>query len=263
MSMSVADAHAALWLPLLRGLTERVPSWYVWKNAESAFTRNGDIDSAAPREAWGEIETVFREWAAEHGLRHVTACRHIPRTLNLVATSESLPHLLQLEVKGLTTLRGSTAFRAEDLVELTVMDPRGFRRLRPGAEGLFKFIMNGVHRGGAPNLEALEAKGVMPLLESDPDGLLAAARVFGRAETAILAAVASARSGGWDRAAVRKVELHAALRTLAEPHILWERIWFRLARKPFCPLLKVVYREDRELPQEGDAWYARVHRAHA
>jgi hypothetical protein len=252
-----------IWLPLIRRLSAATDTWYVWKNAESALYGRGDIDCAAPAEVWEDIEDIFREWAREQQLHRVIACRHIPRTLNLIGVSDDFPDLLQLEVKGLTTFRGSTLFRAEDLLPLTHMDPLGFRRLRNGPEGLFKFITNGVRRGGEPHHEWLVSKQVMELIESDLEGMRAAANVFGHASTWILAAVESARRGEWDRSSLRKVETAAWLKTLRQPHILAERIWFRVARKPFCPLLKTIYQHDRVPPANRNEWLARVEKAHA
>lgn len=251
------------WLPLMRRLSETTDNWYVWKNADSALYGQGDVDSAAPAAAWDVVESTFRNWAFETGQDYVVSCRHIPRTLNVIAASERSRDLLQLEVKGITTFRGSTLFRAEDLLPLTEFDERGFRRLRPGAEGLFKFLTNGVARGGAPNREALRSKRVLELIEQDPDGMRQAAAACGRrAGSWIVAAVEQARRGEWDRRALRKAELAAIARTLTQPRVLLERIWFRVARKPFCPLLRAVYTANRQAPDDAGRWVASLARTH-
>ena len=80
--------------------------------------------------------------------------------------------------------RGSTLFVLEQLQPLTMMDDRGFRRVRPGAEGLLKLVLNGSRWGGRPNMEGLHTKHVVELLEQDPEGSeLAAEPVRSRPRT--------------------------------------------------------------------------------
>jgi hypothetical protein len=249
-------------LPLLRGLTEATSDWAVWKNAESALTGTGDVDSAAPRSAWPVISQTYLEWAAAQQLGPAIVCRHIPRTLNLLAMLPDDTALLQLEVKGGATWRGSLQFDARDVLALSKVGDQGFRRLRPGAEGLLKLLNNGTVRGGAPNWDGIRSKDVEALLRDDPEGVAAMARHFGPARGSLLRAVDAVLAGRWDRRAVASVEAWAVTKALVQPHVVTERIWFRAVRKPTCPVLHVVYRKDRRVQGDVDAWLAKVRTSH-
>src|SRR5437016_3364914 len=133
-SLETAD-RKALWLPLLRRLSQRIPEWIVWKNVDSAFYGRGDIDAAAPKSAWPTIQNEFVMWAQELELTPVIICKHIPGGLNLVAAPSGLSTLLEVGVKDSKIWRGTLLFNVHDLLPLIINDPLGFRRIRPGAEG--------------------------------------------------------------------------------------------------------------------------------
>ena len=255
--------RATLWLPLLRALTQRIDAWTVWKNADSALYGRGDVDSAAPRSVWPQLESTVYGWAAEQHLGPTVVCRHIPRTLNLLTLQPGSSSLLQLEVKAGATYRGSLQFSAADVLALSILDERGFRRLRDGAQGLLKMLNNGSRRGGAPDWEGLRNKGVVELLRADPEGAAAMAARFGAARGPLLAAVDAVTRGEWDRRAVVAVEAHAMAKALVQPHVVAERIWFRAVRKPGCPVLRTVYRADRDIVGDVDAWLLQARQAHA
>src|SRR5438067_884447 len=131
------SALSDTWLPLLRSLTARERSWCVWKNADQAATSSGDVDSAAPRSAWAGVQDEFRTWAFAAGAGPVIVCRHLPETLVLAACDKgNRERLLQLDVYD----RVARVIRAEDLTGVAELDDQGFRRLRPGAEGLLLLI---------------------------------------------------------------------------------------------------------------------------
>jgi hypothetical protein len=247
-----------IWLPLLRALTGAAPEWTIWKNVESALKGTGDVDSAAPRRAWPSIERTFIAWAAELDLGPVFSCLHIPRTANHFAVLPGTSELLQLEVKSGATYRGSVAFYAEDLLPYSVHDPRGFRKLRPGAEGVLKLLNNGIRRGGLPDWRSLREKAVVDLLLSDPEGVAGMARHFGWARDAVHAAVAAVCDGRWDRRAALTIEVRALAQAVAQPHVVAERLWFRAYRKRTCPVLDVVYRRDRTAPTDIDGWLSEI-----
>jgi hypothetical protein len=247
---------------LLRELTNATPDWTVWKNAESALTGTGDVDSAAPKPAWPVVSHTYLGWAADQALGPAIVCRHIPRTLNLLALLPDDAALLQLEVKAGATWRGSLQFRAADILALSAVGEDGFRRLRPGAEGLLKLLNNGTIRGGAPNWPGIRDKEVVELLQADPQGVAAMAARFGPARSSVLRAAEAVVSGGWDRTAVATVEAWAVAKALIQPHVVAERLWFRAVRKPTCPVLQVVYRKDRRVQGDVDAWLANVRKTH-
>ena len=261
MSESLA-ARGELWLQLLRALTREAPGWGVWKNVESALSGTGDLDTSAPPRDWEVIEREFVSWATANNLGGVAVCRCVPRTVNLVAVPPDEPTFLQLEVKGQVTFRASTLFTADDLVPLMTMDPRGFRVLREGAQGLFKFLTNGVRRGGKPHREWIASKQILEQLRADPEGVREAARVLGARRGAALAGVDAALAGGWDRPALLRLEALGLAKALVEPRTLFERSWFRLRAKRSCPVLRVVYQKHRLTPADPAGWLEEVSTTH-
>ena len=264
MSLAAVPTPAPVvpdWLPLLRELTLTVPRWAATKNTDSAIAGNGDIDSAAPRADWPDVQLLFAAWAADAGAAPVIACRHVPRTLLLLALDREQGRALELDVTELQPLRGSTLFTPERLAPLLVVDERGFRRLRPGAEGLVLLLLNGLRAGGRANERALVARDVAGLLRNDPEGVRAAAGALGTARGPSLALAAAVERGGWDRRAALAIDLHAAVRSLASPRRLAERTRFRRELRR-CPVLELVFRHRRELPADVDAWLARASAGH-
>jgi hypothetical protein len=251
-----------LWLELLLRLTKEAPGWGVWKNVESALSGTGDLDTSAPPRDWGVIEREFVDWASTHGLGGVAVCRCVPRTVNLVAVPPGEPTFLQLEVKGQVTFRASTLFDADDLVPLMTMDERGFRILREGAQGLFKFLTNGLRRGGKPHREWIASKHILEQLRADPDGVAEAARLLGAGRGAALAGVEAALAGGWDRPAMLRLEALGLAKALVEPRTLFQRTWFRVRAKRTCPVLRVVYQKQRLTPPDPEGWLEKVSATH-
>jgi hypothetical protein len=250
--------RTAIWLPLLQGLTEASPGWLVWKNAESALTGTGDIDAAADETDWPVIEAEVRRWAVEQDVGPVVVCHHIPGGLNLIAVARHLPTFLEMGVKARRIWRGSTLFVHAELLPMAALDPRGFRRLRPGAEGLFKLLLNGTRRDCGPNVDGLREKHVRELLRSDPDGVRQAARLLGPAERAVLVGARRAAAGGWDRRAMVTVQAWMLLRALRRPRILLDRVRFRLHGRYACPVVDAILQGGRRIPGDPDVWLARV-----
>lgn len=255
---NASDDRTAVWLPLLQRLTEASPGWVVWKNADSALAGVGDIDAAAPDADWPVIERVFREWALAGRFGPVIVCRHIPGGLNLVAVPPHMSTLLEMGVKARRIWRGSTLFVLDDLRPLMEMDARGFRRIRPGAEGLFKLLLNGVRWDGRPNLAALAAKNVAPLLAADPEGVRRAAALLGPAASAAIAGAQSAADGKWDRGAMLIVQGWAVARGLREPAVMARRVRFRLHGTSECPVVHAILRDQRRIPDDRARWLEAV-----
>jgi hypothetical protein len=262
MEVMATMNRTQLWLPLLRALTTATPDWTVWKNAESALTGTGDVDSAAPRPAWPTVVRTVHGWALEQQLGPTIVCRHIPRTLNLLTVAPDGRSLLQLEVKAGATFRGSLQFSARDVLGLSSLDELGFRRLRAGAEGVLKLLNNGMVRGAQPNWEGIRAKNVLALLAADPEGVAAMAQRFGPARDALLRGVTAVQHDTWDRRAMGTVEAWALAKSLVQPQVLAERAWFRAYRKRTDPVLQVVYRADRMVQDDVGAWLRDVARTH-
>ena len=249
-----------LWLPLLQRVTDEVPDWLVWKGADAALTGTDDIDAVCPRASWPAVERVFADWAHDAGYA-MAVCTHVPWTLNLVALVEDGRALLQMEVKDRSSFRGSIQFTARRLQPLAIFDPGGFRKLRPGAEGVLKMTLHGLRRGGYPQTEELAAHDVAGLIRSDPQGVDGAARVFGGAAAAVRTAARALADGSWDRPAMQVIERKAALRAVLQPQVAAQRVWFRSVTRPRCALLQTVY-AGRRIAGDPQAWLAEVARSH-
>jgi hypothetical protein len=141
------------------------------------------------------------------------------------------------------------------------IDERGFRRVRPGAEGVILLTQNGMRWGGRPDPEGLARKRVRELLRSDPDGVRAAARLFGPASGALLAGAHSVVAGSWNRPAMVAVEAWAVLRALLAPHVLVTRLWAKRVKKR-CPVLRSICSSGRRVPSDVGAWLRAVERDH-
>ena len=252
--ITTTAAEVTPWLPLLRRLSQLSPRWAVWKNADFALEGDGDIDSVAPQGDWRLIAREFRSWAAEHDLGPVFACRHIPIGVEFIAVPARAETFVELGAKARRIFRGSTMYTAEDFVPLMRMDPRGFRGLRPGAEGLFKLLLGGFGWDGHPRWKQLVAKNVPDLLREDPVGVRDAARLLGVARAPAIAAAVAAARGDWDRRAVLFVEARSVLKSALEPEILARKLHYQTAVKSRCPVLHVLFKHHRRIPDDRERW---------
>ena len=255
------ELRPAPWLPLVRQLTELVPGWVIWKNAEAAFAGSGDVDSAASSTDWPEISQTFQGWASDNDFGPVIECRHPPRTMFLVAVREQ-HDLVELDVLGRKYFRGGTLFTAEGLVPLSRNDPRGFRVLRPGAQGLILLLGNGVRWGGRPNPDGLRRRRIAELLSEDREGVDLAARRFGLPVSLVRRIAAAVSRGRWDRGSLLLLEAWALLKAVGDPLTLLRRAKFRLFSKRRCPVLRAVFYENRQLPADIEGWLTEVRKSH-
>jgi hypothetical protein len=203
----------------------------------------------------------FLEWAARFDLWPVAICDHIPGGRNLVAAPTGSPLLLELSIKHSKAWRGSSLFTLDDLLPLAEWDDRGFRRLRPGAEGVLKLFLNGCRWGGRPNRPGLEAKHVRQQLAADPEGVHLAAELFGTAAASAASAAASLVDGRWDRGAVARVELHALWGAVRQPVVAAKRLQFRLFGTRACPVIAALA-DDRRVPPDRPGWLRMVEQTH-
>lgn len=252
-----------MWLALLREVTRRFPRWAVWKNVASALEGHGDVDSFAPPERWPEVEATWIEWVRDQGLGPAIVCRHVPQGPHYVTLEPDSPWLIQFDVKEMGTFRGSKLIDVDDLERLAELDDLGFRRIRPGSEGVLKLLYNGMRKGGRRDSRGLETKGVVGLLERDPDGAREASRLLlGPVSGAMDRAVDAVVAGGWDRPALATVEAWCAARALTQPRTAFSRLYFDRVLKKRCPVLQVIREHDRRVPGDRDAWLAEVARDH-
>jgi hypothetical protein len=256
--------RTAMWLALLRRLTEKVPNWTVMKSVDSALTGTGDVDSVGPLEAWPVVEREFRDWASENGLGPVIVCPHVPYVLHLIALDPERPLFFELDVNRRKIFLGSTLFYPHDLLPLSWMEDRGFRQVRAGTEGLIKLVQNGAKRGGRPDWDGIRKKRVVELLRRDPVGVREGARLFGRGADAVVALADSVMNGEWNRRAMLAIEAWCVLAGLADPSALMARARFRRVRQQ-CPVLRAVFQGGRQVPlpaEERDNWLREAARSH-
>jgi hypothetical protein len=233
----------------------------VWKNVEAGLTGDGDIDLAVPPADWARVTERFRRWAGSQGLGPIVICRHVPGSVFLVALDPSGGPFTQLDMRGTARLRGAPAFVADDLDPHMVLDPRGFRRLRPGVEGLLKLALVGFGRGGRPRADKLRREHVRELLASDPEGARAGATTLGIAAGSLCRAAEAAAAGGWDRRALLLVEGRTLLSALYHPRGLVDRARERQAKRR-CPVLRAGILNHRQVPGDPEAWLRQVRRDH-
>lgn len=177
-----------------------------------------------------------------------------------VAVDQAGDRLVQLDVCHRRVHRGATLFVAENLIGLMEMDSRGFRRLRPGAEGLLLLLLNGITRGGLPNREAIEVRRIRHLLSSDRQGYHEAARVFfeGQAAPAIKAAEAVINER-WDALSAWRIETRLIWRAMTQPTVLSSQFLYRTIKR--CPLLEGL-EESRSISDKDESWLPRMVRLH-
>ena len=256
------NERSELWLSLLRRLTEEVPGWSTWKNVDSALAGTGDVDSLAPRSAWPSVSAVFLEWAAGRGFEDVIVCPHVPQGPHFITFEPGAPYNVPLDDQIRATFRGSTLVSAANVLPLTTLDPRGFRCMRPGADGVIRLVSNGILPGGRENAAALATKGVSRLLKRDPKGVELMAATFGPARDAVLAGAKAVVDGRWNRRAMLTVEAWALARSLAEPGVATSRIWFAQVAKKRCPVIGLIRESNRRVPADLPKWLDEVRNTH-
>jgi len=265
LSLDVVEGNAeagARWLPLLRRLSERFPLWVVWKNADAALGGVGDMDVLAPAEDWDGIAQEFVRWSREQSLSPVLECRHVPGSMYLAAADPAGARPFELDVKALGAHRGATIFRPADLAPFTSIDPRGFRRLRPGAEGILKLVLNGVRRNAGPRADRIARESIPELVASDPEGLREAAHLFGAAGPAARRGAEAVAGGRWRRRDMLAVEAWARVRAAIRPGILLRRARFRLTGTRVCPGIKGLRKGNPKVFGDPTAWPTEILEQH-
>lgn len=260
-SQTTTGDRSTEWLSLLRRLTDLAPEAVLQGSVESGFSGRGDVDIVVARRHWHIVEHEFRRWAVVHGLQPAIVCRHVHSALLLVTPGPPGATFFELEVRAGRHFRGLRLFDPDDLLPLAWPDPRGFKQLRPGAEGLLRLVLNGVGRGGRPRWAKMREKQVDLLLSQDPEGVRLAARLFGAAQGRLLRGAASVREGRWDRRSMLMVESWALTQALRRPQELIDRYRFRSGRTR-CSVGETITDLDRRVPHDVDAWISRVSKDH-
>jgi hypothetical protein len=251
----VAVLTSTPWPTLLQQLTEAAATWGVWKDPRSAFEGEGDIDSVAERADWPAVVGAFGEWSRRHGFGPVVLCTHYPDLLIVVACDGERPtRLLQMDVYACHVFRGTTLVTARQLGPLMHLDPRGFRRLRPGAEALL-VLLRAARRGGGRPAERVTG----PQLErigADRDGARRLAQAIGLP----LGFVRSLGEDRWGRRELAAFELRAALGLLA-PRELARCVLRDYRRIRGCTLVDALAR-GRRVDGDRAEWLTEIRRTH-
>lgn len=262
MSSDGERDSATMLLPLLQELCGLSPDSAVWKNADSGLSGAGDVDFVTPQRAWTAVEAVFRSWARGCGLRPVIACRHMPDTIFLIAVDRARNDFIQLDVRSRMTFHGSTVFVPSDLGSCFELDERGFRRLRPGAEGLLKLVISGIAPAGRPRERAIAKEDVVHLLSRDPQGVIAGAALCAPVGKAAQSGAQALVEGGWNRRAMATVEAWFVVKGFTDPRIAWRRVRAKRA-KARCELIQTSIKSSRRISGNVDDWLTRVEQDHA
>lgn len=246
--------NRAFWLPLLRRLTDACPTWFALKNIDAALEGCGDVDSAvAPSELVSALE-LFAQHAQDRGLPLGLECRHLPGVV-LAFAVDPPSDLVELDLMTRIGFRAGYLFRAEDLLQLTVLDPRGFRRLRAGAEAALLLLFNGLGSTGRRNTAQIQRKRVAEHLAADPAGVrLFASTTLPPGTSEILVALADrVTAGGWDRALACRLELGALGAALRHPG--WAAVRWRVRRRggKLCALTTAAI-SGRRITGDPEAW---------
>ncbi len=203
----------------------------------------------------------MRRWATAAGFWPVVACRHVPDAMFVIAL-DGANEFFQLTVRSRAIFRGATIFRADDFVSLTEVDPRGFRRPRPGAEGLLKLLIKGLDWGGRPRWQNLESEFVLELIGRDTNGVRDAAALFKPADLALVSATGTFRNGRWNRVAILAVELTCGLKALDQLSVGVRRARLRAYGRKRCPVIQASIGNGRRPPKDYSAGWSRVADSH-
>jgi hypothetical protein len=244
-------------LELLHALTAAAPGWALLKGADAALSGTGDIDALAPQESWPVVAAAFTAWAEGTGRGPVVACEHVPGSLVLAAVEPgSPPTLVQLDLLAWRRRRGIELLDAERLGPDAELDGRGFRRLRTGAEGVARLLLDEFGPWGTARHED-GSRELAELVQVDPAG---ATRTAARLGPEVERAVGEVAEGRWPRGPLLRLELRGFRRALARPRAtLGRRRAARSARS--CPLLQAL-RNERTIEGDVQQWLAAVARSH-
>ncbi|MFN2490070.1 MAG: hypothetical protein ABR529_10090 [Actinomycetota bacterium] len=250
--------RSALWLDLMRRVTQSCPRAAVHGHVAEGFAGEGDVDLLVPESEWAVLEREFDAWARRSLLGPVVACRHRAGVLILVALADEGAPFFELEARARRFFKGSTLYVAQDFGPVLETAPDGYRRVRAGAAGLLKLVPNGLARGGGLKWKGAKAERVGRLLAEDPDGVRVAAELFALPRGPLVAAADSMAHGGWDRRAVLVLQASAAARGVLELPTLVARARARLGPGGRCLVLETIGKHKRRVPGDRREWLRRA-----
>jgi hypothetical protein len=234
----MSERRDLVWLPLLRRLSEECRGWLVLKNADAALAGEGDVDCMATCDQVYRIEEIFRQWARDIGSIGWLRCSHLEGVeLFYAVVSGDREELLELDVRTVQPFRGWPIVNANTLLPVAVDDPRGFRRLRAGAEAALLLLLNGLRPWGRADWTAIREKSLPGRLAGDLDGAKELCSRLGGASGRLLLRLAEALvAGRWDRAAALQLEAVSFVHALGSPRYALGRARVRLRGGRVCSL---------------------------
>jgi hypothetical protein len=248
------------WLPLLRSIAREEPRSFLSGHVDEGLAGRGDIDVAAPKDAWPKIVELFEKWALHRDFELGVVCPHHAHRLILVAVDSPGEPFFELELWSHRCVRGWPVVDAASLEPLTMEDRRGFRVLRPGAEGLLKLATKATI-AGRPRAASLQKKQVADLLARDPDGSLLAAASLGRFGDPMLRAARAVTAGRWDRPAMLQVQWLAAAASVVRPEVMTRKLREKADLRR-CALARTITHEARTPRAPLRAWAEEVAKDH-
>ena len=248
------------WLALARGLSEVAPSWVACKSVGGAPTESSDLASTVHAEEWDALTHEFRRWAAATRLGPIVVCTHEPHVLHLIALDGPLRFFL-LSLTARRVVRGATLFVPETLRPVVELDAWGFRRTRPGAEGVILLLDAVAHDGVEPDWRSLRARDVGGLVARDRIGVRETARLLlGPVDRAMVQLAEAVEGGRWDRRALASLQRWCVARSLVEPAIMATWMRHRFIRP--CAVLDAIA-AGRRVPGDRRVWLDEVAADHA
>jgi hypothetical protein len=132
------------WLPLLRALTENVPSWLLWKHKGQRTYGNwqGDFDSAGSPSAFGIVEELFVEELRQQNRGGVLIrCDHVPSAALFCHLAGESTLLEELDVAARMSFRGAPVFAYDSVAGFAEIDDEGVRRLSGPATAWMTLVL--------------------------------------------------------------------------------------------------------------------------
>ncbi len=136
------------------------------------------------------------------------------------------------------------------------LDPRGFRRLRPGAEASLVLLHEEIRHGGR-STHGTVPRELVDQLRRDPDRAAQLASSSGLSPRVVQAAA----RGEWDRRRIVEFEVRSASRLLGHPRDLGACVARNYRRIRGCPLMRAL-QDGRRVPGDLTAWLQEVRRSH-
>jgi len=241
-------------LTFLRDISRENQRMVVWKHLDRSLQGLGDIDVAAPAADLDNI-TASSLVSAGSALKasHAVICDHLPSVrLHFYVQPERSPELFEFDVITQPSRMTSRWASPTKLVGLSVVDPTGIRRLRPGAEALTLLVMQGMTSAGADKLKAHDRECVLSGLAVDLDGAIEACRVLAPplARRQLASFVERLAHGEWDASMALAALVGFGVTGMTSPKFAFDRGVHRNKYRTGdeCLMFGIMRRLGRKMP---------------